>query len=210
MINLALMLFNLMVAKKNINTMYCDIKGNVKKPGVYEVKKGEVINDIIIKAGGLKKNSYVKNINLSKLVTDEMVINIITIDEYKKLSEPCPVCVCENIECTTDTNPTITNEETTTKDIKITTNYTTTLTTTLETTTLKTTTTLKETTLNKVININTATLEELTSLVGIGEKTALNIIEYRLEHQFETIEDIKNVKGIKESVFEKIKEYITV
>ena len=59
-------LFNILTNTKSVDKMYCDIKGNVKNPGVYEVLDGEVINDIIEKAGGLKKNSYVKNINLSK------------------------------------------------------------------------------------------------------------------------------------------------
>ena len=53
---------------------YVDIKGNVKNPGVYEIYRNETIQDIINKSGGLKKNSYTDNINLSKLVKDEMVI----------------------------------------------------------------------------------------------------------------------------------------
>ncbi len=62
-----------------------------------------------------------------------------------------------------------------------------------------------------IININTANVEELVTLKGIGESTANKIIEYReLNGDFLSIEDIKNVNGIAESKFETIKEFIIV
>lgn len=63
---------------------------------------------------------------------------------------------------------------------------------------------------SKKININTASIEELMTLPGIGESKALNIIEYRKKTPFITIDDIKNVSGIGASAFDKIKDYITV
>ncbi len=61
------------------------------------------------------------------------------------------------------------------------------------------------------ININTATVSELTSLPGIGESRANDIVNYRTKNGFfGTIEDIKNVSGIKDAAFEKIKDYIKV
>ncbi len=60
------------------------------------------------------------------------------------------------------------------------------------------------------ININTANLEELTELDGVGESTARKIIEYRNEHGFKKAEDIMNVSGIGEKKFEAIKNHITV
>lgn len=60
------------------------------------------------------------------------------------------------------------------------------------------------------ININTASAKELELLPGIGEKLSENIISYRTEHgSFQTIEEIKNVPKIGNSIFEKIKDYIT-
>lgn len=61
-----------------------------------------------------------------------------------------------------------------------------------------------------LININTATKDELKTLNGIGDTLANNIIEYRKNNEFETIEDILNVNGIGESKYESIKEYICV
>lgn len=60
------------------------------------------------------------------------------------------------------------------------------------------------------ININTASLEELQTLSGIGPKTAEKIINHRQEKKFEKIEDIQNVSGIGEKTFEDIKENIRV
>ncbi len=61
-----------------------------------------------------------------------------------------------------------------------------------------------------LVNINTATLEELKSLNGIGEVKAKAILEYRKEANFTNIDDIKKVKGISDKIFEKIKNDIIV
>ena len=61
------------------------------------------------------------------------------------------------------------------------------------------------------VNINSATQTELETLPGIGPSTALKIINYRKEKgKFNKIEDIKNVNGIGESKFNKIKEFIKI
>ena len=60
------------------------------------------------------------------------------------------------------------------------------------------------------ININTANLNELMELDGIGELTAKKIINYRNGHSFKKTEDIMNVSGIGKKKFEAIKNYITV
>ena len=65
--------------------------------------------------------------------------------------------------------------------------------------------------LDKKISINEADLDLMITLPGIGEEKAKTIIAYRNEHgPFEKIEDIMNVSGIGEKLFEKIKDYITV
>ena len=60
------------------------------------------------------------------------------------------------------------------------------------------------------ININTANKEQLMKLPGIGDKRAIEIINYRENKKFRNIEDIKNISGIGDKTFEKIKELIIV
>ena len=61
------------------------------------------------------------------------------------------------------------------------------------------------------VDLNTADVEELMTLPGIGEARAADIIAYREEHgEFASIEEIKNVSGIKDAAFEKMKDKIKV
>lgn len=61
------------------------------------------------------------------------------------------------------------------------------------------------------VNINTATLSQLMTLPGIGQAKAESILLYRTEHgNFERIEDIMNIPGIKDAVFQKLKDKIMI
>ncbi len=165
-------------------TFYVDVKGSVKKPGVYEFQEGDKIIDAINKAGGLSKNANTSNINLAKKLSSEMVVYIFNNKELttKKNIEIVTSFIVETIEVN---NCITTNTTTTTKP---------------------TTTEVS----SKLVNINTASITELTSIPGIGESKAISIINYRQENKFNTIEDIMNVTGIGEALFAKIKDYSTV
>jgi len=64
---------------------------------------------------------------------------------------------------------------------------------------------------NTKININKATQTELETIPGVGPSTALKILDYREKNgKFTNIKDIKNVSGIGDAKYEKIKDYITV
>ena len=60
-----------------------------------------------------------------------------------------------------------------------------------------------------LVNINTASKEQLMTVSGIGEVTAEKIIEYRKDKRFKKKEDIMNIKGIGTAKFEKLKDEIT-
>ena len=61
------------------------------------------------------------------------------------------------------------------------------------------------------VNINTASKEELMTIPGIGASKATAIISYRQEHgQFSSIEEVKNVEGIKDGVYSKMKDFIEI
>lgn len=61
----------------------------------------------------------------------------------------------------------------------------------------------------KSINLNTAGLNDLTKLPGVGEKTAEKILELRNQRgKFKRLEELMDVKGIGEVKFSKIKKYV--
>ena len=69
----------------------------------------------------------------------------------------------------------------------------------------------EEHTAEKGVNINTATKEELMALPGIGESKAEAIIAYRKQQgNFQTVEELKNISGIKNGVYEKIKALVRI
>ncbi len=69
----------------------------------------------------------------------------------------------------------------------------------------------EETNSSEVININTASTEELEKLSGVGKSMAKRIVEYREAHGgFANKEEIMNVKGIGKKIFETIKNNICV
>ena len=164
-----------------------DLKGEVNAPGIYELNKNDRVDDLINKAGGLTKNADTSIINLSKKLDDEMVVFIYSKAEVKNLKKGKEEkCECPDINdacITSQLEPLIEEKKQTSSKSEVT---------------------------NNKISINKATAEELQSLSGIGESKAKAIIEHRDKNgQFKTIEEIKNVPGIGEALFEKIKNNIT-
>ncbi len=125
-------------------TIDVEIRGEVEKEGVYEMKLGDRIEDVFNLAG-LKENADISSFSLQKQLSDNEMIVI----PAKK-------------------------EE-------------------------------------RLISINSAGVEELCRLPGIGPAIADRIIEYRKQNAgFKTLEDIMNVKGIGKATYEKIKGYIAL
>ena len=174
-----------LAVKEESIKLYFDIKGSVKKPGVYEFTQGDKIIDAINKAGGLTKNATTNNLNLSKKLTNEMVIYVFSKNELTTTKALEPVsnaseCKCETIEINNCVDKNTTNESN--KD-----------------------------TVPAKININTDNKEKLMTISGIGSSKADAIIEYRTKNgNFKTTEDIMNVSGISKTIYDKIKDTITV
>lgn len=70
--------------KEEEPSIYVEVKGAVNSPGVYEMEEGQIVNDAITKAGGFLESAYTDIINLSKKISDELVIYVYTKKEYEK------------------------------------------------------------------------------------------------------------------------------
>lgn len=140
---------------KENDEIVIDLKGAVKKPGVYEMRAGERVHHLLKKAGGTVKNAEEKQVNLAAVLQDGMVIYI-------------PYEGEEGVQTGAGGEA-------------------------------------------ETVNINTASTEELQAIPGVGPSKAEAITAYREENgPFQTVEDITNVSGIGEKTFEKIKSSISV
>lgn len=169
--------------EKTNDSVFVDIKGAIVTPGVYQMDETSRIIDVINLAGGLLDNANTSNINLSKKVQDEMYIIVYTNDEINSYVNKNEKTSCISTECIC---PNKENDACITKEEE-----------------------KNNSEMSDKVSINTATKEELMTLSGIGEVKAENIIKYRNDNgKFNSIEDIKNVSGISDSTFEKIKDNI--
>jgi competence protein ComEA len=215
-----------------------DIKGEVQKPGVYEVSKNARVTDVLSLAGGPTKDADLCDINLARIVEEEMVIavpkkksdatdvapRIITVEIRGEVVRPglyqipetysirqlindaggltfyadtakiqfdqyCWMGCSVSIPRLDPASPIIIPENPDQEDDEE----------------------ENEDDESGLININTATLDELMALDGIGIVLGQRIIDYRAEYgDFQAIEEIMRVSGIKDSVYAKIKDDITV
>lgn len=164
-------------------TFKVDIKGEIINPGIYSLSSASRVIDVIEKAGGLTQNANTTVINLSKKIIDEMVIIIYSNEQVQNFSKTKEVEQQVQQYCVQPDNNALKNDACITES----------------------------TNTSSKVSINNATLEQLQTLPGIGTSKAQDIINYRTEHgQFQSIEDLKNISGIGDSIFAKIKDYITL
>ena len=133
----------------------------MKKPGVYELPFGSRIFEAIEEAGGFTKNADTTLINQAESITDGMKINVPDKKDKSKNASGS--------------------------------------------------TSQEQAGSGRMININTADSTELQQITGVGPVTAEKIIRYREENgSFRTVDDLTNVSGIGEKTLEKMKPQITV
>jgi len=161
-------------------SIFVDVSGAVKNPGVYCFDPGNRVVDAIQKAGGFVSTTslaYVyRNLNLSKELVNSQKIYVPSSSEL--LCELKEFTLKEEVvisDSGSDTTGSATDGENGTEE--------------------------------GCVNINTATIAELDSLSGIGLSTAQKIIDNR---PYNTIEDILNVSGIGETTYGKFKDNICI
>ena len=147
--------------RESAGTVFVDVSGCVKHPGVYEVTSTSRVFEVIEKAGGVTKDADTSSINQAEPVTDGQKINV----PDKKGELPVQGSSAAAEQQSPDGK----------------------------------------------VSINTADSEELQKIPGVGPVTAENIISYRENNgSFKSIDDIKNVSGIGEKTFEKMKSTIVL
>lgn len=188
-----------------------DIKGEVKTPGVYKLPVNSRVIDAIEASGGLTKKAVTTYINLSKTLKDENVIIINKKSELKKIEEKKnieEIKINNNSSVSVKTSDVITNDVNKVKE-EITAETTPKTPEEADPPANESSRKLKKETTS--VNINESSIEELTTISGIGESKAKAIIEYRTTNgPFKSIEEIKNVSGIGDKLYDKIKAYITI
>ena len=169
-----------------------DIRGAIPRPGVYEFAEGARVRDAVEQAGGLLVDADPSILNLAAPLEDGQLLEI----PYLPGKEPTPS------DAGSDTAGSGTDDGSTT-EFSVPSNENSSDTGEEENP--------DETSEGDLIDINSATLEELDTLPGIGPTTAQNIIDYRDENgPFFSIEEIMNVPGIGPATFEDIMDLITV
>lgn len=208
--------------EKNQNVkIKAEVKGEVISPGVYELDEESRIQDLIDASGGFSDKAYYDNINLSMKLKDEMVLVVYDKDKIKK--EASSVNKPNNVNKSSSTNKnTSFSNKTNEKNIVPEYNIDSSLEnneSVIEKSESKVVDEIKSndnndnknTLVNKLVNINTAGIKELSTLTGIGEAKAQKIIDYRKANGgFKSIDEIMKVKGIGKATYEKFKANITI
>lgn len=154
-------------------TVYVQVTGAVKYPGVYELPEGSRVFEAIEKAGGMTDDARAESINQALEVSDGQLIVLYTQQEWQQM-QAGTMNGSEELAAAQDVL-----SESAADDGRI--------------------------------NINTASAEQLCTISGIGESRAQSIITYREQNgAFGSIEEIKKVSGIKDGLFQKIKDKIKV
>lgn len=167
------------------------VVGCVKKPGVVTLKKGQIIEDAINAAGGATEEADLENINLVYQLSENVMLKVISKKERQALMKPAesqkPASsqpqAKSSVEIVRDSGGAVKDEVDVAEKKKE----------------------------SAKVNINTASIEELDTLPGVGESTAKKNIAHRDKNgSFQKIEDIMKVSGIGESKFNSIKDSITI
>ena len=157
------------------------VSGAVAKPGLHEIAPGSRAVDAIEAAGGMTEEANKDRVNLAKICKDGMQVNVprLSAKELRKLKQAQNVYVGDSANAVANAVQPVNYVSAVQQDYS-----------------------------DGKIRLNSATIEELEELPGVGEVTAQRIVEYRNLHGFNKIEDIINVKGIGQAKFNKMRPYL--
>lgn len=180
---------------EDAGTIYVHVCGAVLRPGVYELAAGSRVYEAVQAAGGFAENAEESYVNQAQEVPDGAKLVIPTKEEAEAIvSKDSGRLEGEGQAADSGLQPGIAVQE----DVNA-------------------AGLTKETEVGKTtaeggrVNINTASLEELCKIPGIGTTRAAAIVSYREDHgSFKSPEEIMQVSGIKEGTYEKIKDSISV
>lgn len=156
------------VQEETTDTVFVQVSGAVRSPGVYELPAGSRVFEAIQSAGGMTDDAAADSVNQAVEVSDGDMIVLCTLQEWEQAKSQQTELISGDLS-----GPT---QET-----------------------------------DGRININTADVTQLCTIPGIGESRAQSIVTYREQNgAFGAVEDIMKVSGIKDGLFQKIKDKIKV
>ncbi len=190
--------------------IYVYVCGAVNHPGVYQLGENARVYEAVAEAGGFSTDADEEYVNQAQLLADGVKLLVPTKDEVLALSQGSGKTVADvgqgagsksygitgslnagSVDGTTTVAGISGGEDTTNQEA-------------LQSVP-------SGVSANGLVNINTASAQELQSISGIGATRAQAIIGYREANGgFTCIEDVKKVSGIKDAVFNRIKDHITV
>ena len=154
--------------------------GAVNTPGVYELEAGARLYDAIARAGGVREDGAEESINQAQAVSDGERLYIPTDEEVRQGLDAYLLSGSAGGDAAAGSQSAVPGGP-------------------------------SGSSAGGKVNINTASREELKTLNGIGDTRAGSIVVYRESNgPFGSIEDLMKVEGIKEGVFNKLKDDITV
>lgn len=162
-----------------------NVVGCVRSPGIVTLKKGQMVDDAVKLAGGFTEEADIENINLVYKLKENVTLKILPKQEKTNpvQGNPSGTQNVSSMQYVTETGSAAIMDNSSGGQTKS----------------------------GGKVNINTASLEQLDTLPGIGMETAKDIVAFREKNGgFKVIQDIMKIAGIKESRFSNIKDLITV
>jgi competence protein ComEA len=179
------------------------VVGAVKKPGVYRLPPKARLMDAVHAAGGAKTGADLEAVNLASFVQDGEQIRVPALSE-RSLPHLAPATISRSLQSPRAEAPS--------RPVRSTARYP--LAESAPAATGAAPGTEHGAAVKKmtgVVNLNTASVEELGTLPGVGPKTAAAILAYRKEHgPFQRVEDLLEIRGIGEKKLTRMRDWIEV